>query len=139
MSTERKANAASEFGDMSDFGDLAGMLGEVEQYGVVPKPEGPAEESAARELGELGLAFKQRADDENRRFELATDSEYWCCFCFQSRDQKEAFLAALSLLDLGDKYLDGWEVAKRLGIALQREEVPYNTSAKVDAKLKDLT
>lgn len=97
------------------------------------------EQHAARVLTEAEQAFRDRAKAETERFELATDTEYWCAIGFQSRRQKDAFLAALrerfGLADDGDKYLDGWEVAKALGIELPREQVPYNTSAgKVDKK-----
>ena len=101
------------------------------------------EQVATRVLSEAEQAFKDRAQAEARRFELATDSEYWVAMGFQSRRQKEQFLSALreklGLADDGDKYLDGWEVAKALGIHLDREEVPYNTSARQDKKWLSLT
>ena len=103
----------------------------------------PPEERAERVLSEAEAAFKARAQAEADRFELATDSEFWVAIGFQSRRQKEQFLQALrdklGLKDDGDKYLDGWEVAKALGITLDREQVPYNTSAKVDKKWLSLT
>ena len=56
--------------------------------------------------------------------------------------EKEAFLAGLKLLQHGDKYLDGRLLAQRMGIELPPAAVPYNVSAKVDAKyaalVKDL-
>lgn len=101
-------------------------------------PAEPAEQSAKRELSELEAAFKKRAEAEQERVMLATDSEYWFAVCFQTRDQKEQFLRALKLIQIGDKYLDGWAVAKKLGVTLDRAEVPYNTG-KSDAKLDRLT
>ncbi len=38
------------------------------------------------------------------------------------------------LLQAGDKYIDGALLAKRMGIELPPAQVPYNVSAKVDAK-----
>ncbi len=109
-------------------------------------PGDTEEEGAARALGELESAFMQRAKREGDRFELATDSEYWVAVCFQSRGQKEQFLAGLARIAKragvevdGDKYIDGWDVAKALGIALDRVEVPYNTSSKVDSVWRSLT
>jgi hypothetical protein len=58
--------------------------------------------------------------------------------CLQTREQKEAFLTALKLLQHGDKYLDGRLLAQRMGIELPPAAVPYNTSAKVDAKFAAL-
>ena len=44
----------------------------------------------------------------------ALDSEYWVCFCFQTRAQKEEFLHAAKLIALGDKYIDGQKAAFHL-------------------------
>lgn len=55
---------------------------------------------------------------ERSRYLDATDSEYWFALCFQSREQKEQFLAALGWADLGDKYLDGAQVARRMNVQL---------------------
>jgi hypothetical protein len=68
----------------------------------------------------------------------AIDTEFWFAVCFQTRGQKVQFLERAKLLELGGKYLDGWEVAKILGIALDPVEKKYNTSDKVDKKLTAL-
>jgi hypothetical protein len=99
---------------------------------AMPEPTGDTEADAKADLDALAGGFRERAKAEARRFELATDSEYWCCLCFQTREQKEAFLGALNLLLHGDKYIDGRVVAKQLGITLPAADVPFNTSAKVD-------
>lgn len=110
----------------------------AKRKGAGAAPDEPAEETAKRELSELEEAFKRRAEAEQERFMLATDPEYWVALCFQSRDQKEEFLRALDLMKHGDKYLDGWTVAKQLGVKLTRADVPYNTG-KGDVKLDKLT
>lgn len=97
------------------------------------------EKAAKQEMSELLKAFDDRRRREAERFRLATDSEYWFAVCFQTREQKEAFLAALDLLAQGDKYLDGAALAKRLGVALPAAAVPYNVSARIDPKLAELT
>jgi hypothetical protein len=93
---------------------------------------GDPETDCAAELDAIQEGFRKRAKDEGNRFRLATDSEYWAAICFQTREQKEAFLAALGILVHGDKYLDGQIVADKLGITLPEADVPYNTSAKRD-------
>lgn len=93
---------------------------------------------AVAETSAVLEAFKARAKAEQERFALATDSEYWVAVCFQTREQKEHFLAATKLLKSGDKYIDGALVAKVLGVELPPAQVPYNVSAKVDAKLAAL-
>lgn len=100
------------------------------------------EEVAVKETSAVLQAFIARSKAEQARFLLATDSEYWVGVCFQTREQKEHFLREAKLLQAGDKYIDGALVAKRLGITLPPAQVPYNVSAKVDAKyaalVKDL-
>ena len=96
------------------------------------------EEAMQQETSLLLSAFKARAKAEKERFDLVTDSEYWVAVCFQTRAQKEAFLAAVNLLQHGDKYIDGRLLAQRMGVALPPAAVPYNVSAKVDAKFAAL-
>lgn len=101
-------------------------------YVDLPEETGNAEADSAADLSAVQAGFRRRAKDESTRFALATDTEYWACLCFQTRQQKEAFLKALDLLKFGDKYLDGQRVAAQLGVELPAADVPYNTSSKID-------
>ena len=76
------------------------------------------EVDAAAELDAMTVAYRSRKTDEDKRFRLATDSEYWLAVCFESREQKEAFLRASRTAVLGDKYIDGKRFAAMLGISL---------------------
>lgn len=77
------------------------------------------ETDAGAELSALGKAFKTRRDREDDRFRATIDSEYWLAVCFRSREHKEAFLTALKVpARLGDKYVDGHQLARLLGIEL---------------------
>lgn len=97
------------------------------------------EERAKAVLNEAQSAFRERARKENERMLLAVDSEFWVAFAFQTREQKEQFLKLANLIQLGDKYIDGWEAAKVLGIPIDRDDrQPYNTSDKLDQKWADL-
>lgn len=80
--------------------------------------KGDVEIDSKEELTELQKGFAERRKEEASRFRLATDSEYWCCLCFSSREQKNAFLQATGLLSLGDKYLDGYKIAEKFGVEL---------------------
>jgi len=93
---------------------------------------GNPEIDSASDLDSLHQGFRNRAKTENARFALTTDSEYWACICFQTREQKEHFLAALKILEFGDKYLDGLLVAKRLGVILPESQVAYRTDPKLN-------
>lgn len=103
-------------------------------YVELPDQTGNAEIDSLADLGAVADGFRKRAKDESTRFELAVDTEYWACLCFQTREQKEVFLAALNLLQFGNKYIDGQLAAKELGIKLPDGNVPYNTSAKIDKR-----
>ena len=76
---------------------------------------------SAAELTAMQAAYRQRAKTEADRFRAATDSEYWVAVCFKTREDKERFLAGAGLLDYGDKYLDGYIAAKKLGIPMDKE------------------
>lgn len=87
--------------------------------------QGTLEADSAAELTELQKAFKDRAKEEARRLSLATDSEYWACLCFQSREQLEAFMKVTKWDNNGqDKYIDGRKVARLMGIELPVVEFP---------------
>lgn len=103
---------------------------------LVPSVEftGDAEVDSKLELDALQTGFRERMKAESKRFELATDSEYWACICFQSREQKEHFLSALKILEFGDKYLDGQLVAEKLGLKLPPCDIKYKVEPKVNAE-----
>ncbi|HZV34089.1 MAG TPA: hypothetical protein VFB72_05885 [Verrucomicrobiae bacterium] len=71
-------------------------------------------------------AFKEQARNEEKVFKDNTETEYWFCVCFQSREQKEVFLKAMAWFEHGDKYLDGQFVAKKLGVKLPEVNRKFN-------------
>lgn len=101
----------------------------------IPLPLGvDVEADVAVEMTEtlrLLLEHKKRQRDLYR---IANDDEFWLAVCFQSRDQKEEFLAALKLTDLGDKYLDGLQVAQRLGVAIAAVPLPKPKMTRIQKK-----
>lgn len=68
-------------------------------------------ESLNEETSKTLEEFKAREQKEAQRFQDATDSEYWVALVFLNRADKEAFLAEHGLDAIGDKYLNGYEVA----------------------------
>lgn len=103
-----------------------------EPYIVMPEPTGDVVVDSYADLDAVQQAFRSDIKRENRRFELATDSEYWFCACFQTRAQKEAFLQAIDIIAHGDKYIDGRILAEKMGIKLKDEKVPYLAEGKID-------
>lgn len=100
-------------------------------------PPNEAEAEALAEASQVLTGFRERAKRENDRFVDATDSEYWIAICFQTRDQKEEFLRKTNLADLGDKYLDGMQVAQVMGIKLT-SRIPALPTLRLDRKLQSL-
>ena len=111
------------------------------QYLEMPPPTGNAETDSLQELNSVQIAFRKRLVDEKAEVALATDSEYWFCVCFQSREQKEHLLSQLKLIDIGigNRYIDGAEVAKRLGVDLPESKMKYRIGKKPDAEFIKLT
>ena len=103
---------------LSDF--FATVPGPTEDPLADVQYSGNLEEDCAAEFQALESAFVDRRKQEDKRFRDATDSEYWFAVCFSSRDEKEAFLAAISgSASLGDKYINGRLLAERLNIQME--------------------
>lgn len=112
-----------DLGDMSAGFDLGGFdPGDMmdptpdqvaDPLADVPMTDDLAADSAA-ELGALEQAYRDRAKAEAVRFRQATDSEFWFAVVFKTREEKDEFLARYKLGDLGDKYLIGRELDKRI-------------------------
>lgn len=96
------------------------------------------EQYSERVLTEAQKKFKESAQNEAKRFQDATDSEFWFAVCFQTRAQKDAFLESTGLVADGDKYIDAAAVAKLLGVSLIDVSIKYNSNVKLNQKLADL-
>jgi hypothetical protein len=94
------------------------------------KYTGNASTDSKAELTAIGQAFKERALTDKKRQELATDSEYWFCVCFLTREQCEEFLEKAGL-SIKDKYIDGRVMAKALGMTINSPD-PEFSKAKID-------
>lgn len=82
------------------------------------------EEVCYKELGEVEKSFRQRMEDENKRFRDMCDTEYWFCACFTSREQKEEFLNSLGL-DPEEKYIDGKDLAKAVKRPIKAPDIKF--------------
>ena len=124
-------------------GDLFGTKASKGLFDTTTDAEAKADtrtaEKAARDdvnaaFADIHAARKQ----QQQRMKDAGDTEFWFAMHFQNRAQKEQFLELLKLLPLGDKYIDGWEAAKVLGVKLDRVTQPYNKVGAIDKKFADL-
>lgn len=98
---------------------------------------GGVEESAAAEIDAIAAGFRARAAAEQRRFDAATGAAYYTVLVFEDSEQCAAFLGAVG--QPGDGlFVDGREVAARLGIELPQSTVPRPKLGRVDATLASL-
>ena len=74
------------------------------------KPEKPLDEQCQEEVGALEADFRKRLTKEKKRKERTTETEFWFCVYFRTREEKLAFLKKYGLDKLNDKYLPGREV-----------------------------
>ena len=102
------------------------------------KYTGDVEQDTVAELGAVEAAFRAREEREATRMSNEIDSENWFAVVFETRAQKEEFLEILGLLDHGDKYLDGVEVARRLNVDLSPSGRKYRPAPKIDPKFSEL-
>ena len=113
------------FGAARKTTKVAGFMAPAAQ---VPDPlagvesTGNTEQDAVVELDALAKGFRARRDQEAKRVRNATDSEFWLALCFRDRASKDAFIAAMGMGRLGDKYVDGHELAKLLGVDIEPGE-----------------
>ncbi|MEV5710156.1 hypothetical protein [Actinoallomurus sp. NPDC052274] len=78
---------------------LAARSGRLEPEPDEPLPsdDPDADENVDAEELARRKGFRERAAREDERFRLATDSEFWLCFCFRHPDDPAKFLKALDL------------------------------------------
>ena len=92
--------------ELDGFDDFAADGGE-------PRAE---KKSVEKKVAEIKTGFMARANTDQKRLDLVTDSEFWCCLCFETREQKNAFLEATGFGEADDKYVDGRVAARKMGL-----------------------
>lgn len=101
---EPDGETVAQFNDLADTGDLEGNV-----------------------EAELGVALDvllANKKGKNELYRIANDDEFWFAVCFQSKEQKDTFLELAGWAAIGDKYLDGLAVAKRLDVAIDPIPMP---------------
>ena len=123
---------------------VSGKSRELREFRAAPDPllkvksTGDVAVDAAAEFDAIDEGFRQRMANEQSRVNDELDSENWFAVVFETRAQKEEFLEILGLLDHGDKYLDGVEVARRLNVDLSPSGRKYRPAPKIDPKFSEL-
>lgn len=67
---------------------------------------------------EIESATKSAFKAEANKLADVLDSEFYICLCFDSRAAKEQFLSQTKIAKTDDRFVDGHEIAKRLGVEL---------------------
>lgn len=100
-----------DFESMFDDGEDNNPLADLESTGDLQEDADAGMSVALQEI----IARKKATQE---RFRVATDTDFYFSLVFQSREQKDEFLRLIQWDDLGDKYLNGLEVARRLNVPL---------------------
>lgn len=96
------------------------------------------ETQCVAELDDVAKSFRSRMANENKRFRDMCDTEYWCCVCFTSRKQRDEFLESIEM-NPDEKYIDGREIARKIGKALKAEDQKFARVGKPDKAFSDRT
>lgn len=122
-----------------------GARKELAAFAEAPDPlagvqyTGNLEADSAAELGAIEQGFRARMANEQDRVNNELDTERWFCVVFETRDQRDDFLAKAKLAPPGDnKYLDYRDVAAALGIDVIDSGRKYRPEPRIDAKLAAL-
>jgi hypothetical protein len=84
----------------------------------LPEYDGDLQASSDREMSAVEAEIEANRAASAERFRIGTDAGYFCVLCFQTEAQKLDFLKAAKWDDLGDYYLNGLEIAHRLGVPI---------------------
>ncbi len=116
-------NAADVIGASQDVADLLDTLvGESEPQHEIKNPlealpeTGTFELDGENEVNAVLEAFMARRKGEEQRIQDQLTPEFWVCIYFWSRRDLDEFLRLSNIGPPKSKYLDGYEVATRLGI-----------------------
>ena len=91
-------------------------------------PDMGVDQRLTAEVDAIAAGFRERRAREAERFELATNSDYWFCVCFATEAQRSAFLESTGWNVLGFRFLDGRDLAQRLGVDLPTDPVWPNAT-----------
>jgi hypothetical protein len=126
--------------------DGAGFTRKAATFSRKKMPDNPLDrmeytgdpEADSKKEGDLtleALRNKELQKEIRDKLRVMTDSEFWCALCFETHAQKDAFLQAVGVYNDGDKYIDGVDFARRLGIDLPKSDVHYRPAAKPNKNL----
>lgn len=86
---------------------------------TTPRP-GRVNDLAANDVARAKAALRERSKKERKDIADQTNSAFWFAAYFASKEQRDAFLAAIRAADLleDDQHVSGRKLAKLLGVEL---------------------
>jgi hypothetical protein len=126
-------------GDLPKFDSLFGAYpaeGIPDPLADLPIADDP-DESVGNEVSAALQAIRDEKAQRRDAYRTIVDTEYWFCVCFQNRAQKDEFLRLAGWIDHGDKYLDGLEIARRMGIKIEPIKLTIKEPPKSPVMLRD--
>ena len=80
---------------------------------------GDVEGNATKEMSEILRQLTERRKAQRDLFRVARDPDYFVVLCFQSHDQRNDFLLKSGWGEADERYLNGLQVCRLLGIDVQ--------------------
>jgi hypothetical protein len=117
----RPGERAPDFDSLFDPSGIRNPLAKLKDTGD-PTQNGEQEISAT--LAAIKAEKKERRD----QYRTLTDPNFYLVVCFQSTDQKNEFLQKSGWAEEDAKYLDGLELAARLGVDVQPINLPRKST-----------
>lgn len=81
--------------------------------------ENDLEHNSDVEMSEVVKQIKEAKRAQFDRFRVSRDPDYWLALCFQSREQRDEFLRRVGWTTIGGRYVNGLDVARRLGADIE--------------------
>ena len=117
--------------------NLDTMFEPVEGLSVFDLPDtGDPEQNINQEISAALAAVIAERHKRREAFRVQMDANFWFAVCFQSEAQKDEFLEKSGLKDFGTVYLDGLQVASRLGVDIAPIMLPRPATGRTPVKLR---
>lgn len=104
---------------------------------IFGEPDGIDQETPVVEQSEKLKAFIDAREKAREEGKDLVDTDFWLCLVFDSKQQKQAFLAASGAETLYEMYASGVQIAERFGVQVPASRTKVRT-VRIDKALADL-
>lgn len=81
------------------------------------------QESADQEVSAVAQEIARNRKAYEDHFRVSGDPDFYICVVFQSHDQKDEFLRNGKFEDLGERFINGLEFSRRIGVKVNEIEL----------------